>query len=625
MDKNAELISYPVQKHSEYMKEKVNEPSDIEGMSIYDKYKMGLDYRDGSDTDYDGLTDKEEIEIYKTNPLKASTSGDLYTDGYKVDKGLDLFTYHEYSDEIIFKYNECSEVYLNADEPTDFYATVEDYTERYSLEDFGIDKVFKGYWIYNYDGDVRIDLTNILKENEIKVEDISVLVYIGDFLIKGLSDLQECNYEIEKNQIMLDYDFSNDNAYYIFITEKKSVIDSLLSASKNAINALQINGSIENEKVALIYSSPILEQFFGVSGRLYYAEIDDEEEKSSFLSEMIELSNLYGSRLTIEQKEKIEMISRSEIYSKLEFLRKILPMCDLTDYDSTDATIAHFLFNYKLCTDDNIVVSDENDENYEDDMDENYHTKFDKNLDELPFQNFETEYAPGGNCAGISHLTAYLFNTGSIPTSGSYKDINWDLSGDIENETLSNPGLSDYKTSDFIDERSGRNDNYIKDGLTTGEEEFVKMIGAFWKESNDKVKLKDYVMTDGRTNDWSLAEKMTEYLDQGKILCVGLLLNNGGGHEVNIYDYYYTDTEELIFRVYDSNIPQDYREGFVLNCDDACYLQCKKVNRPDGTESFTYTYLPIEGNDEYLATSDSFLMEVNSIVVTDEEWNVFND
>ena len=245
--------------------------------------------------------------------------------------------------------------------------------------------------------------------------------------------------------------------------------------------------------------------------------------------------------------------------------------------------------------------------------------------DELAFQNFESKYAPGGNCAGISHLTAYLFNKGTIPAMGSYGDISWNLSVDTENETLSNPGLADYKSRDFIDKNSGRNNNYIEQGLTAGEEEFVKMIGAFWKESNDRVKLNDYVMTNRRTNDWSLAEKMTDYLDQGKILCVGMLFNNGTGHEVNLYDYYYIENGELIFRLYDSNIPQNYREGYVLNCDGACYLQCKKVIRPDGSEAFTYIYWPIEGNAGYLATSDSFLMEVNSIVVTDEEWNVFND
>lgn len=47
------------------------------------------------DTDRDGLTDYEEIEIYGTNPDKKSTSGDLYSDGYKVLKDMDVTKYYE--------------------------------------------------------------------------------------------------------------------------------------------------------------------------------------------------------------------------------------------------------------------------------------------------------------------------------------------------------------------------------------------------------------------------------------------------------------------------------------------------------------------------------------------------
>lgn len=41
-----------------------------------------------SDTDGDGLTDWQEIFIYKTNPLKADTDGDGKADGYEARRGL---------------------------------------------------------------------------------------------------------------------------------------------------------------------------------------------------------------------------------------------------------------------------------------------------------------------------------------------------------------------------------------------------------------------------------------------------------------------------------------------------------------------------------------------------------
>ena len=67
-----------------------SQASDIEGMSKLDKRNMGLLIEDGSDSDGDGLTDKAEIEEYKSDPLKASTAGDLYTDGYKAQNGMDI-------------------------------------------------------------------------------------------------------------------------------------------------------------------------------------------------------------------------------------------------------------------------------------------------------------------------------------------------------------------------------------------------------------------------------------------------------------------------------------------------------------------------------------------------------
>jgi hypothetical protein len=64
--------------------------SDIDGWSVYDKLHKGLNPSDGSDSDGDGLTDKEEVEVYGSDPLKVSTAGDLYSDSYKVANGMEV-------------------------------------------------------------------------------------------------------------------------------------------------------------------------------------------------------------------------------------------------------------------------------------------------------------------------------------------------------------------------------------------------------------------------------------------------------------------------------------------------------------------------------------------------------
>mgnify|MGYP001574393184 FL=1 len=40
------------------------------------------------DTDDDGLTDQQEVFVFKTNPLKSDTDGDGSADGYEVRRGL---------------------------------------------------------------------------------------------------------------------------------------------------------------------------------------------------------------------------------------------------------------------------------------------------------------------------------------------------------------------------------------------------------------------------------------------------------------------------------------------------------------------------------------------------------
>lgn len=187
-------LGMEVQDFDAYMETQKNVPSDIEGYSVYDKYVMGLQRQDGSDSDFDGLTDKEEIEVYGTDPLKASTAGDLYTDSYKIEHGLDPMTYIEYTQEMEFPFIECPEVSVTPSTPTDFNTVVTDCTNRYTdLSGYGIKEFYKGYELYNYTGTVSIDVHDILVEND--TNDFEVYVGIGPFLIEGYTDFKKCKYD----------------------------------------------------------------------------------------------------------------------------------------------------------------------------------------------------------------------------------------------------------------------------------------------------------------------------------------------------------------------------------------------------------------------------------------------
>lgn len=621
--KNSLLGGLEVQDETDFSKSLKGKKSDIKGMSQYDKYKMGLDYHDGSDSDHDGLTDKEEIEIYNTDPLKSSTVGDLYTDGYKVTHNMDVKKSYEMKKKS-FPNNKCKEVILTADNAEALNAVVEDATKRYSLTDYGIDKIYKGFWISNYSGTVKLNLDKVFSKNKISESDIRIWIYKGDFIAYGLSDLEKCNYKMNGNKAIISDKFTADTSYYIYVTGKKNIFNSIFSP---ASHKTQLNCSKDEQAIFLLKESPILHSLGLTKVDVYYTEQNDDAANIKMEQRAIKLYNLK------EDTDEINFIPLSvdkiqKKYKKLHDMFTKLETKDGLVYDKNgkgNKLLA--LFGYQLI-DDGITVdaggSGKNSNDTEKVIYKNYHTKFDPYVDELPFQNFASQYGHNGNCAGIARLTSYLFNTGSYPGKGKYGNIKWNLGTDKHNATLMNPGLNDYKTNSFVDDHSSAFDNYIStDKLSSGEKEFIKMIGAGYQEDNDKLQcMNEYMLSKGWTPDWSIAEHMMDYLNKGKILNVGLYLKNGSGHTITVYDYYYNYVGELVFRVYDSNIPQNHMDDVKLNCNGACYFQCKKVLRKDGTYGMEYLYYPIEGETGYMASTNVSLMSKSAIMVYDENLNI---
>jgi len=68
------------------LKEEKKLDSDGDGLTDAKERELGTN-KDSSDTDKDGLFDKEEVEIYLTDPLKSDTDGDGILDGEEVRKG----------------------------------------------------------------------------------------------------------------------------------------------------------------------------------------------------------------------------------------------------------------------------------------------------------------------------------------------------------------------------------------------------------------------------------------------------------------------------------------------------------------------------------------------------------
>lgn len=613
-----------VEVFEKYMESKKNVDSDIKGLSQYDKYKMGLDYKDGSDTDHDGLTDKEEIEKYKTDPLKESTAEDLYTDGYKVKHHLPLFSNCEYKKEINFSGNKCKEVELEADEPSDLKAVVEDCTKRYSLECYGIEKIYKGFWIYNYSGKVKIGASTLLKKNKISEKDISVWIIKGAFVVNGLSEPEECDYVMEQKKIIIDYDFKKNEEYFIYITEKKK-----WSIGKMFTPSIT---TAETDGISFIHGFPIVEQLFGIGMNIDYSEMETEKESKSLAKHSVSFCNSHmGSKIKYTDASKVKKKSKTSISMKEKVISFLFPFFEYNPRKG--ASIFNYFYAYVSFSDSgyDIGLSASNTNEYREDRGTDVTGEFNPYIDELPFQNFASEIGERGNCVGIAHLTSYLYNRRKNVSSGSYKCkingkdkvVNWNLDKDEENKTLLDAGLYDFKDKSFVDAHSGDGVNFLNKDLSKGEKEFKKMVGCYWAEGNTRFDLNDYTNTNGKHDDWSMIESMLRYLDKGKIVDVYMLLKAGYGHAVNVYGYHYLADDEIAFYVYDSNLPQDRRAGFKLNFE-MCVLQVKKIKDVSGNDKFEYLYYPIKGNENvtYMASSNQGLMEENAIVILDEKWNV---
>lgn len=65
-------------------------PIDTDGDGLTDDEELALGTNlNEPDSDRDGLPDKDEVEVYKTNPLNPDTDGDGYVDGDEVANGYD--------------------------------------------------------------------------------------------------------------------------------------------------------------------------------------------------------------------------------------------------------------------------------------------------------------------------------------------------------------------------------------------------------------------------------------------------------------------------------------------------------------------------------------------------------
>ncbi len=602
----------------DYLERLKLEKSEIPGMSKYDKLIAGLD-PDNSDTDHDGLEDVDELNIYHSDPTKMSTADDLYTDGYKVENGMDVNTKYAYVGEPEFKWNNCDEITLKAKTIKDLSAVVEKITPDDKEKELGV--CYK-YRIYNYSNTVSIDMKNAIGDSISK---------IGVYSYKLGDTAEKAKYTIEHNTMTLTKALNPDDMYYIYIVDegiadKNNIKEEIanFNRAKAVVSDIQ---TVNLTAFATYWSLPVAaERLNGYIFRntkepklgyehVYILSSGNRQVDNATLKDMVDALN-YAECVPEEMyfttsNVACTIVTSREQYDKL-FKKKTAFHKENPRVEWNRGLIVPAYFTYDDFLGDYMFVDDGGIDKMEYIEAEGYGPSFDLERETLPFGNFATSMAPEGTCMGICTLTAKLHNDKTLPPSGSLyvssqnRDVQWDLTTSDENETLMNTGLSDYMYDSFIKDRRGS--DHLVSAQTDGEAQFFNMISCYWQEGNDTIKQMCNYRYPGKTNyDISGLEPVIKQLDDHKVLICGLGQGEGA-HAVIVYDYDKTEDGTIYFYVYDCNYPglasQDLRIKITPKQMDYSF-----------TDSFEFEY----------ETPDYKITSVNAekyvLMFVDEDWN----
>lgn len=380
-------------------------PSDISGMSMKDKIDSEYEPFESSDTDGDGLTDREELEVYDTDSLNPSTAGDGISDGLKVSNGI--YPLETFSPEdVVGSYAQMyPEVSFNDVAQADgvILEEIEGYT-------FGGTVSSHVYAVSNYTGQVTIDYSQYITDE--------------DYFIFKKDDSIIASYELldDKNGIVTVK--SSDTGFVV----------GFVPLPKTKFNALVV-GDAPASSSAWFVAYP----FTILSGKMQIHVIEQDflGSKEDRSKEMLEYFTQTESSLVDDvevQHDRLDPIAFAFISPLLEMFHQRtftdVVYEQLGDVDENLNTaeakgvlqtiLNMFILVSKIEPDDwesmtlsKDLVQDEDD--YDDSAEiinqdqSGVITSFDISKDILPFANLATFISPGGNCSGISLITAQVF------------------------------------------------------------------------------------------------------------------------------------------------------------------------------------------------------------------------
>ena len=611
------LLTIPNDSEREYVKSLKKKRSDISGMTQYDKYMQGLAPNDGSDTDGDGLSDKDEIEKYHTDPHKASTSGDLITDGEKIEHGLE--TDRKYTvkpSSIKYPYNECNEVSLSADSAEARRAVVQ---KPYFNKLKGV-KTYQEYQITCFSGKMTIDLTDILKDNKTDISSISVFLQEDTGDAKNITD----RVKFHGRNVTVSGLFDADKHYDLFIAKKPflantaEVIDadsddnSLLGMFNDVKGKDSYNSVIsgKGDMDGIIFGAPFL-HFLSGEINVFYYDTGDKKKNDIEIQTLIKRANSIDEADMTAKSSKIRKASKAQINGLYRLFSTVFPHCNGSGYGKGNESDWDLLFYYERFASADTKLAENNAEIWKDIHAKRSHSGFTFGKDQFAFPNMSSKLTGGGLCSGIATYTSHVFNTGKVeaPLTDAVIDKNgtrymWDISGKQFDQLRTKGEIHSFRNKDFVKEHKDKNGYMAKD-MSDDDNSLLNMIVWYWSKANKvnaripryKTHIPAFTAHSMNTYDfsWDIIEYLKKKIDKGQIVSLGTQMGNDksdlkeySGHEINLVDYVQRSDDSVKFKVYDSNYPDN---------DNLWLYVTKRFG------SFDYIYQPDKNNNDYVMTN----------------------
>lgn len=623
--------------HTEYSiddltEEEKNADYDSDGISNEDELLSGLD-PNTSDSDGDGLSDVDERNIYHTDPTKYSTSGDGYSDAYKIVNGMDVNAVYEFEPiscedndaiTLIPKKEGDAEKFVykeNESVPEDLQDTC---TESFTLYSFEGDVVYtidnaENYAVYSYQmfGTTPYRIECTYTDNAITFSNVSNCAVF----ICAITD-------VNMDEVAYQNDFNTITDFYI----NAPMLSSVFSGKPITIMYEKSTLDIDDAKASTYYSNGLKEYV------MQDPELASGFEEYSFVQlptfEIKGVSTAYINMIKLTYTDDPNADGFANLISCKYHQHSSLDKIMRGTYESFAEEKTPTQKNGPFVDTSTMPEWDTNKASpyYAD-------SGFDMTDNAFSFSNLSTSVSEGGLCAGFSELTALLYNKGVLTPTASKEflgeSFSYSLNGN-EYTDISNGHLFSYlpyseELKSYCDDISG-SEKIDSSSVGKPDDEVVKALEFYFKQLNTECVWKNLFVSTCLNNgikpktEFSSIEALRDQFNNGDIATICFL--GEGGHAINAYKLEQSAYVDDLFyiRTYDNNFPYNtyVDDDQRVSVDGTIYVQRYYENNIFGQERelFYFSYSPVEGRGDY-GWSNTLDGDISYLWFMDENYEIF--